>query len=1102
MRWALVAVTVAALFGAAPAQAYSTRVHIVIANKIREALIRGDGRTVPLKLGSSVVVLSADDARAIIDHPLAFRAGAVGPDTMAFPGLTDPTHAVEQHPFEQCQLLYDAAANDEERAFAAGCFVHGATDALAHHFVNYMSGETFTLTPLADGRKSGYSNAIRHLTAESLIQAGAIARDPRAFAESELVHQMPASFLLRTYLDESSAFYKVYGARAKASFDEAAAAAPAGATLLDIVRSLDVAPADHLVLLPIYLREIDRSRARLRDQLRAAIASMQDWTTPDGNALRVMPGRDGVLGTGDDQTACAATCPLAYARYFTYVHLLEPRADASGRALPSAFDAVSDKLGADLRRFLPAYLETIQIVSTRLNDAAPRPGELDLGQLDLEAAFRPVQDWATSLVTADYEALVRAVVPEWILSIERTLDALGIDVSVAKIVWDFLQPVVLQVKDALEDYANERVKGEVSVLVAEWKRTSGPATAEFDARLAKAAPPGLAGNALDHFFDTGLFAESFNLAAAALARHEIVLPLPEDAAQGVGPVSFDTSYSVAWMQAGACEYLRSAILPLGFDAKGLLSLRAEDGAQLDARVGDDSPIECHDGSLSSFTTHPNASACKLVEVPALLRDAAHRGSVSRGYPPQAAGQTVRCANLSVPGLPAPAGAADEDADDPSGTKKRKRTSSEEDGGGCNAAGVPAGRTPWAIALGLVFAFAARRRARRSRAARGAALVVAAALASLTAACGSDTGAPETTPNDVVKRRKATAAGDDAADPASTGAAPVSKRAQLLQALGDSVWHGTQIRNGKERAYELTFRASSLQWAEVRNPFGPARRRELRSFTVDENGAVHSTVTTPLGWTDADVSANGRKDEFSLEVVAGKPRTLKVTRGGVTETYEEGPTPAPTDGLTATVRVFSSLGRINDAFCGSGIFSSIDYQSMLDFARGTSVERAIGQDVVVGAKLREWHDGTGQNRFAVTDVDGFDRLGGTELSAQSNFFVTYAGKLKHPGGLLQMRERDDSVTDGLWVFLDKNVGSTRPQDLFLEVFGFYTPEHTPDVPQLTMTPYDIPIEVILVRCASQIRDVSLEVSLGGSGWRLLADAPTAPSIDEKLFPPAL
>ena len=53
------------------------------------------------------------------------------------------------------------------------------------------------------------------------------------------------------------------------------------------------------------------------------------------------------------------------------------------------------------------------------------------------------------------------------------------------------------------------------------------------------------------------------------------------------------------------------------------------------------------------------------------------------------------------------------------------------------------------------------------------------------------------------------------------------RRVLLEALGDRTWSALQTREegarSVERLYQLEIRASSLEWAEIRNPFGPARR---------------------------------------------------------------------------------------------------------------------------------------------------------------------------------------------------------------------------------------------------------------------------------------
>jgi hypothetical protein len=321
---------------------------------------------------------------------------------------------------------------------------------------------------------------------------------------------------------------------------------------------------------------------------------------------------------------------------------------------------------------------------------------------------------------------------------------------------------------------------------------------------------------------------------------------------------------------------------------------------------------------------------------------------------------------------------------------------------------------------------------------------------------------------------------------------------LLAALGDSVWNGTAMRKGKARTVELRFRASSLQWAEIQNPFGPARKRELRSFVIENDGiSVAATANTPLAWPDKTDEA-GRK-EYKVRVEPGAPRTLEVTRDGTTERYVEGAVPAPTSGLTARVRAFAS-GAIADAFCSSGA-NGMDHATFLSFARG-KLGTPLAEDIVAGANLQGWLDLSGQNRFSVPDVDGFRRAGGTELSDSANFFVHYSGMIVHPGGAFAMRERDDVVEDGVWSFIGPQVGSILTTDLFLEVHGFPYPDKTVDAPSRIIPAGKVPIEVIVARCAKQIAPIHVEFSFGGGSFALLAGARNEPIINDTLFPPAL
>ncbi|MBI2396072.1 MAG: hypothetical protein HYV09_41295 [Deltaproteobacteria bacterium] len=391
-----------------------------------------------------------------------------------------------------------------------------------------------------------------------------------------------------------------------------------------------------------------------------------------------------------------------------------------------------------------------------------------------------------------------------------------------------------------------------------------------------------------------------------------------------------------------------------------------------------------------------------------------------------------------------------------------------------------------------------------------------ALACTLAACSGESGstvdrdaAPQEdtfvaeTEGDAEPADVASDVGSDARPDAIPDADPAA--AKLLEALGDSVWSATATRTegalSKTRAYELRFQASTLQWAEIRNPYGPARLRTLRVFSVDPDGkAVRSTILSPSGWPIHP--ENGKKETWTFEVVSGSPRKLRLTKDGVTETFTEGAWAKPTTGLTAFVNVFSATGAINAAFCGTGVWSSINRQALWEFARGKSTEKPTGSDVVAGAQLLTWVDTSSGDNFAVTDVDGFRDLGGTALSDQANFIVRYLGVLKHPGGAFRMREADDDVKDAIWAFVGGKVASTSVSDIFLEVHGKVASDSTPDEPSTTFSAGDVPVEIFVLRCASKIQQIDVEVSMGSSGWKLVGATASTPRIDDTIFPPAL
>ena len=386
------------------------------------------------------------------------------------------------------------------------------------------------------------------------------------------------------------------------------------------------------------------------------------------------------------------------------------------------------------------------------------------------------------------------------------------------------------------------------------------------------------------------------------------------------------------------------------------------------------------------------------------------------------------------------------------------------------------------------------------------------------ACGDDDGASDAG-MDASRDASIDVGGEDTSVDVMPDTGPDSNvdapdlRRELLDALGTSVWSGLQTRTEDvalvERAYELRFAAGSLEWAEIRNPFGPNRLRTLRSFSVQGDGrTVDSIILSPAGWPPHP--RNGARESWTIEIADGDPRVLTLTHGdtGATETFIEEPWPAPTSGLTAELRVFGPSGSVWDSFCGAGpSLDDNERRIMWGYARGEGTAAVLGSDVVAGAQLMEWDDSSdGANDFAVTDIHGFDQLGGTRLSDQFNFVVRYTGTIEHPGGRFVIREDDDRVEDVVWVFLEDKVGSSLVTDLTLEVHNWANFDATDNPVEVLPVPTagSIPIEIMAVRCAMAFagKPLRVEINIADGGFMLVGDQPSTPAINDDLFPPAL
>ncbi len=1110
----------------APASAFTTRVHIVLANEIRDALVASGDGTIRLRWSEATVRIPQVDADAIVNQPLAFRAGAVGPDNTVFPAVTDGTHSVHQDPYRQCELLYLEAFTEAERAYALGCFLHGATDAVAHHFVNGFTGETFTLTPLSSNRTSHFSNVVGHMVTESAIQGAWRRSDPSAFNSASLEHRIPQDFVLRTYFDVDSPVWQRMARDPMSRWEAARTADPSGNLTTWSTRA-GFSTWEYLAMAPQYVNELERLRVALRTTMQARITTLAASPSVDAR-----PGPDGVIGTVDDVTACSASCPREFGEYWILVRLLAPRFDTRGNPLPSAFDKISEDLGANLYEFMPALVEVIQRTSTDLNAGIANDADhgLDINPIRLAANFAPIDDWADRTLAIDWTSAGRAVSPEWYTSLSDFLAMFSVRVTVADILALLFEPIIDEIREVLLTQVRGRAEQYVDELKGAYESDRPGWESRFDDELSASGPPTLAGHVLENIENGGLLAYAFNLTAASLANREVLL-VDSDPIEH-GPASFDASYTPEWTQVALCSYLRDSVFPQGTGLRPLLSVQV--GGTFHAAVmPEDSPVECHGGSLMSFGD-PNAENCEHTDLASLTSTT--RGSLSRAYPPELAAGNPRCRGLIVPGLPLPpvmpdAGMMTQADSGPRPVDSGPLDSSVSPDGametpiatpsscGCTVAGAKTSSSLSWLALALGTLLVARRR--RLGVLASCALVGCGAPSEALPDGGVDVSAM---PDAALVQQDD--AGLDAAalpDAATPMDAPDMTRERFLASLDGTVWNARQTRTESagdlERAYELHFSGGSEpMWGEIRNPYGPARLRVLRFMRIGRGACsserrceIATTVTIPDATWETPSSLRGDMETFTMEIREGSPRTLSVTSAstGIEEVYQEGAWPAPTRGLTAEVRVFrgGSDEPISDAFCTSGaIFSSdINRPVLWDFARGVSTEPTLGFDVAAGVPLGEWNDV--DNRFGVRDVDGFgpSDLGGSERTDQFYFLVRYRGFIDHPGGRFQIREEDDSVEDAVWAFAGAGVGGRTLDDLFLEVHHFPPPDETSDAPSRTLSAGEVPIEIIIPRCemaftsAGQVR---VEMRLGGGAYGLVMDQPVRPLLDATLFPPVL
>jgi hypothetical protein len=158
------------LFVCNEASAWSLKTHLWIADQVIADVIDDCSITLDLKNGSKrTYPVPADACAALRARPDLYRAGHLGPDV--FP---DPvTGQMTTHPGIEngwsaerwLRQVLEAAAGDDQLAFAYGFIGHASGDVFAHTYVNQYAGDIFFLT---DGETKV---ELRHFALEKYIES-------------------------------------------------------------------------------------------------------------------------------------------------------------------------------------------------------------------------------------------------------------------------------------------------------------------------------------------------------------------------------------------------------------------------------------------------------------------------------------------------------------------------------------------------------------------------------------------------------------------------------------------------------------------------------------------------------------------------------------------------------------------------------------------------------------------------------------------------------------------------------------------------------------------------------------------------------------------
>ncbi|MBL4683580.1 MAG: MYXO-CTERM sorting domain-containing protein [Nannocystaceae bacterium] len=724
------------------AEAYSVRVHIHLANEIRDALIKnwdavdcteGEdpwcGKPAIKLLGPGDepqwVLLDKDNAEAIRDNPEFWRGGAIGPDNTVFPGLTDPSHAWHFFPFSQCQAMLDNAETPPERAYALGCFLHGTTDNNVHHVVNYFSGETFTLYP-KDAAQDGelrfhLLNVVRHITVEGKIEKALTAARPEAFTAEKMKHAIAKDLYRRVYLDpndEGRGLWHWFAGDLVQRKNDALRAAQLdgfdpndeletsieelreqGVTIdldgrvmdayidflkaggsVEVLSPGSLAPYEYVLLLPEIIEDVKR---------------LLDITEARG-----VQRMGELVAEWEAEGECGLSCPILVSKKKLWQHIFQGTANTR-----SLYGQAVDLKKEQLNEVIEGYLGSVE----RLSNLLVEKGPAGLALADITFATQPLVDAIDRVTDFPYEVLF----PAWAVDIIDSIAPLRsfLEGSIRLVTEEFKKQIVERMNEYTRQLREQllalspQVIQDINAKVNELKEI---AIAQIDAAKLEALGIDLSdGDAAFKSFDTSvLYMNSYNSIAGVLANQELVFSQAATSFSGGGPVSFDASWQVGYTQMSVCEDLAAAFYPCGTSAIEVLQPDFRECETIEMISPEMQPnIECHDGSAVEFDSDPNPATCVKRDLETIIGpEEGHLGSYSLAYPADLADRGPECVGLSVPGSLGVSGDRPED--------NAGGSSSDDDAGsdGCACSSDPTRReTPWWLALAVVGLVTRRRR---------------------------------------------------------------------------------------------------------------------------------------------------------------------------------------------------------------------------------------------------------------------------------------------------------------------------------------------------------------------------------------------------------